>query len=423
MKELKKIPVIFFLICASGWNVVAQYYGVRKQIIQTKSYTEYIATMYQSRKALIDSLKNDNKQFVAVQKEIRIEDSIYTHGPERIITTRESILLDFYLNNFESLLPGISVLNYFAKSYWQDRTALGFEAGNISLDILDFWKQKSNVIIEEINSSSLAPDKIEFLIDYWKCILLFIESDNELNPEIKNISRNFISKYPDSYLAQFVKENMLNMRKVYRMNNFSIDINVGKPYFLGNLHSYLEGGFAGSIDMAIEINSWSYIFNYSGFQFARKDSTSEIGNISITNSNRMSSGGVGLKLGPTVMNCKTFRIKILGGVDFYNLDNLIDKPEGGYSSEEVSKTRPGLYVGTECFWLFGRMFPYENINLYNQDEEKNKPFSPVYLKFRIGFSPQIFKPHVNITGSAFVWTIGIGIAEGKNKARYVKTHN
>jgi hypothetical protein len=416
---------ILLLAALSGYSQKQEILN-RNTIIVPSSVIEYISVFYQYRKSLIDSLKKDNKQAVATLKEIKILDTIFKPGKkiiDPILTNREAIMLNFYLGNYDSLLSNIGSRNYFIKSNSIDAGVLALQGGNLTLQFLDFWKQKTDLIIQEINSSALDSETKDFLVTYWKCILLYISSNDKLDTAIQGLIQAFDAKYPNSSFAVFLDKNLKDVKKFYCLNDFGVELNFGGKLLTGPTKVYLGNPLLGSLDIEYEARNWSYILNYTVSSYSVKDSMINIGNGFVTKNSDIEEDAFGMIIGRTIADNQTIRIKALAGLALYRLENLVESSSNKYTLASQGLIYPYAYVGLEGYFsLFQPDHSRTEMSTYSDREEKDKFFNSIYLKFRIGFEPDAYKATTGLNGNIFTGTVAIGVAVGQYKAYYKRQY-
>jgi hypothetical protein len=420
--------IIVTLLIFMGLGVYSQ--GNNDSLIRTDNWHEFNARLYFNRRALIDSLKKENKHAVAEYRKIKVSENENqpNNCPDElkyavpVISAREGVMLDFYLGDLDILDSGLNQDGFFHKNSNNDQSAIDIECGDITLGMISFWTAKTSSIVENIETSALSSETKDFLMLYWKLILLYIQSDEKLDPSIKDLGEQFLAKYPTSKYASFIRKNITDIRKIYRFNNFSLDFSAGVPILTGTITKYLSENSTISLRAGYEYRKWSFIFDYFICDFNVKDSLPRIDNIDLVNFSSYNAKGCGLKCGYTFLEPGRFRMKSLLGVEFYRLKNLYHDSEGNPVTQD-GKIHPDIYVGIEGDLLLGKNMKLTNGRYdYIPLEEKHKFLAPCYLFFNFGFYPQIFKSATGFDGNMFTASAGIGLAIGSRAPIYIQKH-
>lgn len=422
---MKRTLLLFILFAFFLVDGIAQ--SENDTVITVDQYTKYLGLTCSLREEIIKAVKErDSQRLNQLRKTILVYDyPAYEETiKDKLLTKREDIMLQFYSGEYDKLILGIKWgSDYFQKAKIGNAniSVPNFECGNLTLDLLDFWKTQTHDILVGVSTSNLTTEEKELLILYWETILLYIESDRTLSPEINKKASDYLLKYPDTPYSSFVQE-LKGKRKVYRQGGMTIGINFGMDYPNGNIEKYFKGAGLGGLEIGAMFNNWHLRWSLAGYGLNRAD-TFLLERID-TNQIKSSSGaelfGAGFKIGYAVFKKGPFKLEPFVSLDMNVLNNHVEvRDSSGIRSEGI---RRGYFsFGTEAsLRLFRNVMriPETRDYLYSYREEKDRFTNPLYLTLRAGYFPETFKKSTGVTGSMFYWSAGLQWVMGNQRAKY-----
>jgi len=341
-----------------------------------------------------------------------------------LYTRREGELLLFYTQTYEELLRNIRLeVDYFStrRERLKGHNDPNFECGNLTTEMLAFWQRQTDFVIAELSESELNSEEKDLLNLYWKSILLYIEAENELSPNISEVASTFLREYPESNYFGFVQE-LNSMEKVYRPNGISLGFGIGKPILNGGISNYLKGDLAFDFEAGWTYRSWNLKFGGRIQSFNHQDSLrfNRIDDLVISESSAIEYNGATMEIGYTTLENNWLRLQPFVSGEINKFVNYIAIPDSTGIREEGS-AHAALSFGTNVGLRipnFSKAQFVEPVFGYYPREEKEEFYAPLFLNFKLGFYPDVFSKPIGIDGNSLYWTIGLEWIMGKNQAHY-----
>ena len=404
--------------------------NTKDTVIAVTDYSKYIELPCLLREDLIKSLKNGDTVSV---KKLRKATVILSSSDgqmiiSRLLSVRENQMLQFYIGEYDKLLSDLKIgKDYFVSSYIVEDgyDYPNFRCSNITLSVLDFWKSYSDSIISKIEQSGLSAPEQEMLVLYWEEILLYIESEETLSPEINKMAAEYLDKYPDTQYKSFL-ERMSSIKKIYHPEGGTVGFGIGKSFPSGAMDQYLEGDFTFYLGIGYTFKNWNISLGYKGQLFNYKDSLrfDHIDTLTLIQSSSIAYYGFTLKLGYTLFNKGGFfKLQPFISADLNSLISYADNSNPDITNQ-FGQYHPVLGFGVEGAIRITKNLFNENAGsyMYYPREEKDIYSRPLYLNFRLGYYPNVFDKPTNIDGSLLYFTVGFEWMIGINRVSYRIKH-
>jgi len=424
IEKLKKYTILLFIFILI-YRVEVYSQNTKDTVIVVDNYSRYIGLTCMLREEFIKSVKNGDALTIGKYRNATI---IFPVSEEqtiksRLLTVRENQMLQFYNGEYDKLLSDLKTgEDYFLSSNKVEKgyDYPNFDCGNLTLAVLDFWKSQSDNIIAKIKQSTLTTPEKELLSLYWKAIVLFIENEKTLSPDINKKAVEYFEKYPDSQYKSFL-ERLSGIKRFYQANGMTLGFGLGKSYPNGAIDKYLKGDFTFNFEVGYTFKNWNLSLGYRLHGFNYQDSLRlvRLDTLNLNQSSSIEYDGVGLKIGYTVFDKGWVKFQPFISGELNSLVNTIDIPDSTVVSQR-GKTHPMFGFGTEgSIRLTKNLIKINHVdNFYYPREEKDLPYNPVFLNFRIGYYPNVFNKPTNISGDIFYFTIGLEWTVGRNQVNY-----
>jgi len=341
----------------------------------------------------------------------------------RLLTARENQMLQFYIGEYDKLLSDIKSANdYFLSSKKIEKGSdyPNFDCGNLTLSLIDFWRRQSDSIITKIQQSTLTTPEKELLTLYWEEILLYIESEKSLLPDINKKATEYLEKYPDTQYKSFL-ERLRGIKRIYQPNGMTLGFGLGKSYPTGPIDKYLKDDITFNFDVGYTFKKLNLSLGYRlhGFNYQDSLRLDHIDTLNLNQSSSIEYHGATLKIGYTLFDKGRFKFQPFISAELNSLVNYIDIPDSTGTIQK-GKTHPMLGFGTEgAIRLTKNLVKNEGSQyIYYPREEKDIFYNPIYLNFRIGYYPNVFNKPTSISGNIFYFTIGLEWIVGRNQVNY-----
>lgn len=376
------------------------------------------------REDLINAVKANDTLTI---KKLRNTTVVFPYSVEQIsksklLTERENQMLQFYFSEYDTLLSGIKTEDDYFLSSKKIQKGYGypnFECGNLTLEILQYWKANSVNILESIEQSNLRLSEKELLTLYWKTVLLYIEGEKTLSQDINNKAREYLVKYPSTQYRSFL-ERLSGIKRIYQPNAMTLGFGLGISRPTGIAKEYLQGNFTFDFEVGYTIKNWHFRIGYRTHDFNYRDTITldRIDNLEINQSSSIEYHGATLRVGYTVVDKGQFKIQPFISGELNNFVNYIDIPDST-GIRQKGKSHPILGFGAEgSLRLIKNLIEMGSGYLYYPREEKDLGYNPLFLSFKIGYYPNVFDRPTNISGDILYWTVGLEWMIGKNQVNY-----
>jgi len=424
--QLKIYTTLLFLF-GQLFNFNGYSQNLNETIIVAKNDSEYNDLACNLRKNLINSVKSDDTLEVKKIRNtiITFHDYDKTTIKSKLLTTRENQMLQFYNGEHNQLLSDIELKKDFFISKSkpidvesQSYVLPDFSCGDLTLSSFNYWESQSNIIISKIQLSFLSNPEKELLIMYWEQILLYIEANETLSPDINKKAIEYLEKYPNTKYRDFV-ERLSLIKKHYKLFAITGVIGFGGSHPTGTINKYLKNGNNLIFELGIPYKKWNLSLGYNVHNLYYQDSLrlERIDTINFNQSSHIQSIGHFFKAGYTLINKGRMRIRPFINADLNRLVNFIDIPDSSHI-RQLGKIRPNFGFGTEGSIRLTKNPMREGYKYDNSCEEKNVDYRAIYLNIRLGYYPNLFDKPTSINGNIFYFNIGIEYCFGANLAKY-----
>ncbi len=393
-------------------------------IVSADNYSKYIGLNCMLREDLINAVKANDTLTI---KKLRNTTVVFPYSVEQIsksklLTERENQMLQFYFSEYDTLLSGIKTEDDYFLSSKKIQKGYGypnFECGNLTLDILGYWNDKSDTILDSIHKSGLSTPEKELLSLYWNTILLYIKGEKTLSDDINKNAREYLDKNPSTEYRRFL-ERLAGIKRIYQPNAMTLGFGLGISRPTGIAKEYLQGNFTFDFEVGYTIKNWHFRIGYRTHDFNYRDTITldRIDNLEINQSSSIEYHGATLRVGYTVVDKGQFKIQPFISGELNNFVNYIDIPDST-GIRQKGKSHPILGFGAEgSLRLIKNLIEMGSGYLYYPREEKDLGYNPLFLSFKIGYYPNVFDRPTNISGDILYWTVGLEWMIGKNQVNY-----
>lgn len=393
-------------------------------VVKVDNYSKYLGQSCNLREDLINAVKSNDTPTIKKLRNIVIvfHYSDEQNSKNKLLTERENQMLQFYFGEYDELLSGIKTEDDYFLSSKKIQKGYGypnFECGNLTLDVLGYWSEKSETILDSIYKSDLSTPEKELLSLYWKAILDYIEGEKTLSDNINQNAKGYLDKNPGTEYKMFL-ERLAVIKRIYQPNAMTLGFGLGISYPTGIAKEYLQGNFTFDFEVGYTIKSWHFRLGYKTHNFNYRDTITldRIDNLEINQSSSIEYHGATLRVGYTVVDKGQFKIQPFISGELNNFVNYIDIPDST-GIRQKGKTHPMLGFGAEgSLRLIKNLTDMGSGYLYYPREEKDLGYSSLFLNFKIGYYPNVFDRPTNVSGNIFYWTVGLEWMIGKNQVNY-----
>jgi hypothetical protein len=387
--------------------------------VKTELYSDYKELTCDLRQELILALKSNDKTKLKQLRNTRIP---FYSDTIQLYTLRENILLRFDLQEYDTLLAQVlKSKDYFSIIPKNDPLNPNFECGNLTIDLLDYWNSETKKIISNIKKSNLEIEEKDLLILYYKGILIYLKAADSLPTELSVLGQAYLAKYPKSKYSDFISKKFILAKKSYIRQGMTLSFHLGRTLPVGNISNNLGSNIYFDFDLGYEYNRWAFLLGGKLSANKTNNLISIIDTIAIEESTYVEYSGANATIGYSFIDFEKFRLRLFCRGELNSVSNYIELPNSTGTRQRGS-FRPYYSMGFDgSLRLFKQTFgapPAGSPYFYNLREEKDVPYDPLYLKFKVGYYPNPFYKATEINGGMFYFAIGLEYTVGQKKATY-----
>lgn len=418
-QPMKKLLILLFF-SLSG-TLGAQ--SLQESVLEVESYSEFLGKSFEGRQNLHNAIVNSD---TALAKKLRKLKLVYTEGEFSrrfgMLTPREDILVHFYVEDYRWLLDHIRwAEDFFQKpaKLWRGYPGVNSEAPNLSLDLIDYWQENTSGILAAIKRSGLSKHEKQVLQIYWKAIIDYLLSKDQLSEDLKNeasdLAPQFVSTEYESFLQQ-----LSTRERYFAINGMSLGFSYGKPYLTGDLQSALKGTSAFSLTAGYTFRKL-YLelgFNYFSFTPDAAIPLQRIDTMKIEESTEIGYYGFISRLGYKVLETERLLVQPFVGFTVNKLENVAESTTDTIRQKSKSYPAPGVGIDFS-YAIFKNTLSVEGNSIhFSRREEMDRAANPLFISAKLGYYPEVFFRPAGASDGLFYWSLGLTWIVGERKAHY-----